>query len=93
MNLRFGPFSSFFTTNFADTYNPLTVVLHQGAGDPLGTRLMDIRHDSPPMPTSQDMHKMVAAHPMTQANLFLLLDALTHQHLLCVRNVFGSPEI
>ena len=31
---------------------------------------------------------MVAAHPMTQANLFLLLDALTHQHLLCVRNVF-----
>ena len=40
------------------------------------------------MPTSQDMHKMVAAHPMTQANLFLLLDALTHQHLLCVRNVF-----
>ena len=88
MNLRFGPFSSFFTTNFADTYNPLTVVLHQGAGDPLGSRLIDIRQDSPPMPTSQEMHKMVAAHPMTQANLFLLLDALTHQHLLCVRNVF-----
>ena len=88
MNLRFGPFSSFFTTNFADTYNPLTVVLHQGAGEPLGKRSLDIRQDSPPMPTSQDMHKMVAAHPMTQANLFMLLDALTHQHLLCVRNVF-----
>ena len=40
------------------------------------------------MPASQDMHKRVAAHPMTQANLFMLLDALTHQHLLCVRNVF-----
>ena len=40
------------------------------------------------MPTSQDMHKMVAAHPMTQANLFMLLDALTHQHVVCVRNVF-----
>ena len=88
MNLRFGPFAAFFTTNFADTYNPLTVVLHQGAGEPLGPRSMDIRQDSPSMPTSQAMHKMVAAHPMTQANLFLLLDALTHQHLLCVRNVF-----
>ena len=92
MNLRFGPFSSFFTTNFADTYNPLTVVLHQGAGEPLGKRSLDIRQDSPPMPTSQDMHKMVAAHPMTQANLFMLLDALTHQHLLCVRNVFLGPS-
>jgi len=88
MNLRCGPFSSFFTTNFADTYNPLTVVLHQGAGEPLGPRAFDIRQDSPPMPTSQEMHKMVAAHPMTQANLFLLLDALTHIHLLCVRNAF-----
>ena len=88
MNLRFGPFSSFFTSNFADTYNALTVVLHQGAGEPLGPRSFNIRQDSPPMPTSQEMHKMVAKHPMTQANLFLLLDALSHQHLLCVRNVF-----
>ena len=88
MNVRFGPFSSFFTSNFADTYNPFTVVLNQGAGKPLGPRALNILQDSPTMPTSQEMHKMVALHPMTQANLFLLLDALTHQHLLCVRNAF-----
>ena len=40
------------------------------------------------MPTLQEMHKIVAARPMVQANLFLLLDALTHQHLLCARRVF-----
>ena len=44
------------------------------------------------MPTSQEMHKMVAAHPMTQANLFLLLDALAHQHLVCVRNMFLGKQ-
>ena len=40
------------------------------------------------MPTSQQMHKIVAKHPIIQMNLFLLLDALTHQHLLCARNAF-----
>ena len=40
------------------------------------------------MPTSQEMHRLVAARPMIQANLFLLLDALTHQHLLCARRVY-----
>ena len=91
MNLKFGPFSSFFTTNFADTYNPLIVVIDQGARDALGTTDnsgLDIWQDSPPMPTSQEMHKKVAAHPMTQARFFMLLDALSHQHLLCVRSAF-----
>ena len=40
------------------------------------------------MPTSQEMHRIVAAAPMIQANLFLLLDALTHNHLLGARRVF-----
>ena len=40
------------------------------------------------MPTSQEMHKIVAARPMVQANLFLFLDAITHQNLLCARRVF-----
>ena len=70
MNLRFGPFSSFFTSNFADTYHVLTKVLAQGAFEPLGWRPLDILQDSPPMPTSQEMHKIVAARPMVQANLF-----------------------
>ena len=31
---------------------------------------------------------IVASRPMLQANLFLLLDALTHQRLLCARGAF-----
>ena len=88
MNDRFGPFSTFFTTNFADTYHVLTQVLTQGAFEPLGRRPLNILQDSPPMPTPQEMHKIVAARPMVQANLFLFLDAITHQNLLCARRVF-----
>jgi len=38
MNERLGPFSTFFTTNFADTYHVLNQVLSQGAFEPLGRR-------------------------------------------------------
>ena len=92
MNTSFGPFSSFFTCNFADTYHVLTKVLSQGAFEPLGSRPLNILQDSPPMPTSQEMHKIVAKQPMVQANLFLLLDALTHQHILCARTVFLGKQ-
>ena len=88
MNDRFGPFSTFFTTNFADTYHVLTEVLAQGAFEPLGPRPLNILQDSPPMPTSQTMHKILAARPMVQANLFLFLDAITHQNLVAARRVF-----
>jgi hypothetical protein len=88
MNERFGPFSCFFTTNFADTYHVLTQVLAQGAFEPLGRRPLNILQDSPPMPTSQEMHKIVATRPMVQANLFLFLDAISHQNLVCARRVF-----
>ena len=40
------------------------------------------------MPTSQEMHNIVATRPMVQAKLFLHLDAITHQNLLCVRRAF-----
>ena len=88
MNERFGPFSAFFTTNFADTYHVLTQVLAQGAFEPLGRRPLNILQDSPPMPTSQEMHKIVASRPMVQAKLFLHVDAISHQNLLCVRRSF-----
>ena len=86
LNLRFGAFSSFYTTNFADTYSPLTVLLSKGATEPLGETSYNLLQDSPPLPTSQEMHKMVAARPTIQAKLFLLLDALTHMHLQCCRS-------
>ena len=66
MNERFGPFSTFFTTNFADTYSVLTVVLAQGAGAPLGRREGHLLQDSPDMPTSENMHKIVASRPMVR---------------------------
>ena len=88
MNERFGPFAAFFTANFADTYHVLTQVLAQGAFEPLGRRPLNILQDSPPMPTSQEMHKTVAARPMVQAKLFLHLDAISHQNLLCTRRAF-----
>ena len=93
MNERFGPFSAFFTTSFADTYHVLTQVLAQGAFEPLGMRPLNILQDAPPMPTSQEMHKIVETTPMVQAKLFLHLDAITHQNLLCVRRAFLGREI
>ena len=63
MNERFGPFSAFFTTNFADTYHVLTQVLAQGAFEPLGMRPLNILRDAPLMPTSREMHKIVATRP------------------------------
>ena len=82
MNERLGPFSSFFTTNFADTYHVLTQVMAQGAGEHLGRRPLNILQDSPPMPTPQEVHKAVAARPMARAKLFLLLGTLARQHLV-----------
>ena len=93
MNHRFGAFSSFFTSNFADTYHVMTKVLEQGAGEPLGWRPLNLLQDSPPMPTSKDMHKIVATRPMIQANLFLLLDALTHKHMLCCSRAFIGQRL
>ena len=87
-NERLGPFSAFFTTNFADTYHVLTKVLAQGAFEPLGWRPLNILQDSPPMPTSQEMHKIVATRPMVQAKLFIHLDAISHQNLVCTRRAF-----
>ena len=66
LNNRFGPFSSFFTTNVADTYHVLTKVLAQGAHAPLGPQPLNLLQDAPPMPTSQGMHRIAAAAPMIQ---------------------------
>ena len=92
MNERFGPFVAFFTANFADTYHVLTQVLAQGAFEPLGWRPLNILQDAPPMPTSQEMHKIVATRPMVQAKLFLHLDAISHQNLLCTRRAFLGKQ-
>ena len=70
----------------------MTKVLAQGAQEPLGRCSLNLHQDAPAMPTSQELHKIVALRPMIQANLFLLLDALTHVNLLATRRVFLGKQ-
>ena len=82
LNMYDGPLSIFLTTNFADMYSPITVVLMNGAGEPLGKREVNLFDNEPCMPTLQAMHHALAKHPMLQVDLFLLLDDLVHTQLV-----------
>ena len=42
------------------------------------------------MPTLQEMHRELAKHPMLQADLFLLMDTITHRELLCTKAFLGG---
>ena len=46
LNAYDGPLSVFLTTNFADTYSPITATLMAGPGVPLGTRSINLLADS-----------------------------------------------
>ena len=92
LNIHDGPLAVFLTTNFADTYSPITVTLMNGAGEPLGSRTVNLRDSMPHMPTLQEMHRALAKHPMIQAELFLLLDKLVHAELLCMTAFCGKAK-
>ena len=47
MNIQDGPLTVFLTTNFADTYSPITVTLVNGAGEPLGSRTVNLLQSMP----------------------------------------------
>merc|ERR1712023_419399 len=64
-----GPLTIFLTTNFADVYSPISATLINGAGEPLGSRTINLLDDVPVMPTLQAMHRELAKHPMLQAEL------------------------
>ncbi len=68
-----GPLPIFLTTNFADMYSPITVVLMSGAGEPLGKREVNLLDNEPRMPTLQAMRRAQPSTPMLQVELFLLL--------------------
>ena len=89
LNVYDGPLSIFLTTNFADMYSPITVVLMNGAGEPLGKREVNLLDNEPHMPTLQAMHRALAKHPMLQVELFLLLDDLVHTELCCMEAFIG----
>ena len=89
LNVYDGPLSIFLTTNFADMYSPITVILMNGAGEPLGKREVNLLDNEPHMPTLQAMHRALAKHPMLQVELFLLLDDLVHTELCCMGAFIG----
>ena len=80
LNVYDGPLSIFLTTNFADMYSPITVVLMNGAGEPLGKREVNLLDNEPCMPTLQAMHRALAKHPMLQVELFLVLHGGFYRH-------------
>ena len=90
LNIYDGPLSVFLTTNFADTYAPITAVLMNGAGEPLGQHKINLLDNEPQMPTLQAMHRAVAKHPMLQVEVFLLLDDLVHTELCCMSAFIGE---
>ena len=63
LNVYDGPLSIFLTTNFADTYSPITVTLMNGAGEPFGTRSVNLLADCPSMPALRDIHRALAKNP------------------------------
>ena len=50
-NVYDGPLTVFLTTNFADMYSPITVIIMNGAGEPLGQREVNLLDNEPCMPT------------------------------------------
>ena len=91
-NLKFGAASFFVTPNFADTYSPLVLQLHEGPGkrshlDIRGgavARPGGVTSPAPTMPSLERMHQMLAADPRAQATLFLLMSELHYRFILGV---------
>ena len=63
-------------------YSPITVILMNGAGEPLGKREINLLDNEPHMPTLQAMHRALAKHPMLQVKLFRWTNS-------CTRNCFA----
>ena len=97
-NLKFGAASFFVTPNFADTYNPLVLQLHEGPGkrshlDLRGGAVAraygasqpvgrDLQSPAPTMPSLERMHQIVAADPRAQAKFFLLMTELHYRYII-----------
>ena len=89
-NLKFGAASFFVTPNFADTYSPLVLQLHEGPGkrshlDIRGASQRagpDLRSPAPTMPSLERMHQIVAADPRAQAKFFLLMTELHYRYII-----------
>ena len=95
-NLKFGAASFFVTPNFADTYSPLVLQLHEGPGkqshlDIRGgavAKAGGITSPAPTMPPLERMHQIVAADPRAQAKFFLLMTELHYRYIIGLERLF-----
>ena len=97
-NLLFGAPSFFATPNFADTYNPIVKLLHDGpspdshlilsgaaqlaSGSETVASHGYLAFVEPKMPILRQMHELVAKDPRAQAKFFLLMSELHSRFLL-----------
>eukprot|EP00438_Fugacium_kawagutii_P027502 Skav205611 [mRNA] locus=scaffold460:238052:239227:+ [translate_table: standard] len=89
MDVSFGPLKLFLTCNFADTYMPLTMVIFDPANQERWlTWTCNLLEQCLEMPPLQQMHRIVARSPATQAKLFLLMGEIVLTEVLGVEEAF-----
>ena len=94
-NLLFGAASFFVTPNFADTYSPLVLLLHEGPGKDSHLKnttgsaqpATNITRAQPPMPSLERMHQIVAADPRAQAKFGILMTELHYRYIIGVERL------
>ena len=92
LDMTFGPLKLFMTCNFADTYMPLTMVLFDPENkERLLSTTCNLFEEKPELPTLQQMHRIVAQSPTTQARLFLLMEEIILTEVLGVHRM-DDPE-
>ena len=91
-NLLFGAATFFNTPNFADTYNPLILQLHEGPGKHSHLNIssasqpaasdtpQEVTRAEPKMPPLQTMHQIGAKDPRAQAKFFILMTELHYRY-------------
>ena len=101
-NLLWGAPSFFATPNFADTYNPLVKLLHDGPDKnshiEMNSNSRFLACVTPCMPSLRRMREIVAADPRAQAKFFLLMSELHYRYIVGVdrlhigRAILARPQ-
>ena len=93
-NLLFGAASFFNTPNFADTYSPLVLQLHEGPGKhshlDIGSASQpaaEITRSQPQMQSFVRMHQIVTADPRAQAKFGILMTELHYRYIISVERL------
>ena len=93
-NILFGASTFFNTPNFADTYSPLILQLHEGPGKHSHLRIRsvaqpaaseippEITRAEPKMPSLERMHQIGAKDPRAQAKFFILMTELHYRFVI-----------